>query len=345
MGVKIQFNLALEFICSMLRYEKNDQVSKKISAYRLQNSEEIQSWVLDVDQKMSPFLKADIDLLFIRFLPNFEVAAKTIIDHNIQRPAEFLSFFNAMSAEEYRNLCFSGSSLMQSDLNFHMDSSDEEIFKAASFAMDKSCAKILLLLKKDPLSIKKKTYETLLSFYKSFFREYEEVFYHHGMSLCEEHNRQFSNNADEFYQLFEFVDFKPAIDHNKELLFYISYTYQLICTYFVNADYEVLVYGFALINRLNDKALEKKSREFIKILADDKRYEILKLLGERKWYSSELANHFSLTPATMSYHINKLIEIGIISFESGEQNRIFYKLNFDRIETLLSYAARDLLNK
>ncbi len=106
-----------------------------------------------------------------------------------------------------------------------------------------------------------------------------------------------------------------------------------------------MVYGYKLEKGLDDKVRRKNSKAFFKVLGDEKRVEVLRLISRRKWYSNELAKHFKLTPATMSYHISKLIGLGLVDFESGEQNRLFYRINKKRLKEMFDDALKDILGE
>ncbi|WP_183108823.1 hypothetical protein [Thermohalobacter berrensis] len=51
------------------------------------------------------------------------------------------------------------------------------------------------------------------------------------------------------------------------------------------------------------------------------------------------------TSASMSYHLNKLFDIGVIKYESGDQNRVFYKINGEKLRELFNIALKDILGK
>ncbi|WP_370570291.1 hypothetical protein [Sphaerochaeta sp. S2] len=56
-----------------------------------------------------------------------------------------------------------------------------------------------------------------------------------------------------------------------------------------------------------------------------------------------MAKTFNITPATMSYHINKLYGLGLIHVEQGEQNKLYLELDKERLTYLLSQIKDDLI--
>ena len=51
------------------------------------------------------------------------------------------------------------------------------------------------------------------------------------------------------------------------------------------------------------------------------------------------------SPANMSYQMDILISTGIVTHEAGEQNRLFYKMNKEKLRELFDVALKDLLGE
>lgn len=75
----------------------------------------------------------------------------------------------------------------------------------------------------------------------------------------------------------------------------------------------------------------KRLAMLFKLLGDKSKLEILFLLRDRPWYSLELAKRLSLTPATVSYHMEALLACGLIKLEHSEK-RIYYTLKSETVE-------------
>lgn len=82
----------------------------------------------------------------------------------------------------------------------------------------------------------------------------------------------------------------------------------------------------------------KESLALLKALADETRIELVCLLKERPRYTEELAAQLKLTPSTVSFHLNKLEQAGILS-RAKEQYYTLYSLD----ETKLRMPLSDLL--
>ena len=76
--------------------------------------------------------------------------------------------------------------------------------------------------------------------------------------------------------------------------------------------------------------------ETFKALSDINRREILRLLRQGSLNAGELAEHFEMTSATLSYHLALLKKAGLI-VEKREKNFRQYTLNTSVFEEVISY--------
>lgn len=75
-------------------------------------------------------------------------------------------------------------------------------------------------------------------------------------------------------------------------------------------------------------------KETFKALSDVKRRQILELLKPGSKSAGEIAEHFDMTNATVSYHLNQLKKADLIT-ETKYKNYIYYELNASVFEELL----------
>ncbi len=74
--------------------------------------------------------------------------------------------------------------------------------------------------------------------------------------------------------------------------------------------------------------------ETMKALSDPARREILNLLKGGSLTAGEIASHFDMAGASVSYHLSQLKKAGLI-FERREKNYIYYSLNASVVEEVL----------
>ena len=77
----------------------------------------------------------------------------------------------------------------------------------------------------------------------------------------------------------------------------------------------------------------------LKAISDPVRRDILELLKYEKKSAGEIASHFNLTNATVSYHFKELIKAELI-LESKYKNFIYYELNISVFEEVLIWIKK-----
>ncbi len=78
--------------------------------------------------------------------------------------------------------------------------------------------------------------------------------------------------------------------------------------------------------------------ETFKALSDPVRREILTLLKQNRMSAGDIASHFDMTGATISYHLSILKKAELI-FEQKEKNFIYYELNISVVEEVMLWLA------
>ena len=78
--------------------------------------------------------------------------------------------------------------------------------------------------------------------------------------------------------------------------------------------------------------------ETFKALSDPARRQILELLKKGPLSAGDIASHFEMTGATISYHL-KILKQADLVFESREKNYIYYQLNATVLEEILLWLS------
>lgn len=78
--------------------------------------------------------------------------------------------------------------------------------------------------------------------------------------------------------------------------------------------------------------------ETFKALSDPVRREILQLLKAGPMSAGDIASHFDMTGATVSYHL-KMLKTADLIWEKKEKNFIFYELNTSVLEDIMVWIT------
>ncbi len=79
--------------------------------------------------------------------------------------------------------------------------------------------------------------------------------------------------------------------------------------------------------------------ETFKALSDPVRREVLVMLRDGRMSAGEIARHFDMTNATISYHLSQLKKAGLV-FETKEKNYVYYDLNLSVFEEILMWISQ-----
>ncbi len=106
--------------------------------------------------------------------------------------------------------------------------------------------------------------------------------------------------------------------------------------------FSVRIYILYLENILNSFRRGEKFTvafaETFKALSDPVRRQILELLKKGSLSAGDIASHFEMTGATISYHLKILKQADLI-FETREKNYIYYQLNTSVLEEIMLWIS------
>jgi DNA-binding transcriptional ArsR family regulator len=342
--IRIEHNMAIEFVFSILRYVFSERLETDAQEGNVTLNEEIARWLESVNKKMSPFMRADMLLLFKEFEPTPWTMIKMIVSNNISGPKDFMRLFETTDPEEFIQSCFT---YKQAEAEIDYDTDDEELFDHLKEIMEEDKARLFIQFRKHPKEIKRRLETVLRVFYEDFFQEYEDKIREIMELKVKEHNERFVSDREGFLQTIGYGDYGSILQSDAMVKVYVCYIFEYLFAYcsFDKGNVVIITYGYGYAKKFDEKVLRENITSLYKALADDRRLEILRLIGKRKWYSNELAKHFKLSPATMSYHMDILISTGIVTHEAGEQNRLFYKMNKEKLRELFEIALKDLLGE
>lgn len=141
----------------------------------------------------------------------------------------------------------------------------------------------------------------------------------------------------------EFMDKK--IDYKSEIIEYI-----FIPSYFIRPHYlmgfdkssRLMVYDVRLSKAIHNTHGEQIT-EMLKVISDKTRLEILRLIILQPTYGKLLADRLNLTTATISHHLELLLNQGLIK-EQKSKNIKYFSANLNEIERVLTELKNYLFN-
>lgn len=103
------------------------------------------------------------------------------------------------------------------------------------------------------------------------------------------------------------------------------------------AKLEVIRIGIMMSNNFVVTGHRMKIEDIVnigKLLSDKSKVDILERVSKKPCYGKELATELSLTTATISYHVNALLEKSLLKAEVNA-NKVYYSLNQEKLAAYL----------
>ncbi|WP_066504660.1 ArsR/SmtB family transcription factor [Abyssisolibacter fermentans] len=344
MKVTIKHNMAIELITALFRCAKNDVVLNKLSEFGYKLDETIKAIIEDFNNNMSIFIKNDLNLLVRDNTIGLLCLIYYISTRNIKNVDEFFTFLKQLDSKEFLKDCFNEYDLSENGYDLTLESDEKDIYNAIVNTNGEEEAKFFIQFLKHPEIVKSKLETLIYIFYNDHFKAYEKQIEEFMRNKIKEHKEKYENNSLKYLETTCFSSMK-ILPQDKPIIMYICYLVEFTTSIILKNDKTIIIYGYGYEQRFDESIMREKSKELFKVLSDDKRLEILKLLNKKQWFSNELAKHFKLTPATMSYHMNKLLDAGLVFFEFGEQNKLYYKINKERIKEMFQIALNEILDE
>ena len=115
--------------------------------------------------------------------------------------------------------------------------------------------------------------------------------------------------------------------------------------YSASFDPDYVTISYEMAERIEFNQPNERIVDFIKLISDSKRYEMMKLLSQKPHYGAEIAKALDLTTATVSHHLSKMTLLKLIDPEKGEKNRVYFRLNKSTLEEYLEMIKADILDQ
>ncbi|MCT4598495.1 MAG: winged helix-turn-helix domain-containing protein [Vallitalea sp.] len=339
---KIYYNVVADFIFSIIRILEEEEFKNNNMIRRFKMNNDIVEYISHVKKNINPILKRDMNYSCGKFCRGLIVLMLYAVDEGINDIECLLERINDMSGKEFINIIID-----KLELNIPDNVSDQEVEQIFQEEMIKELedfdkVQIYMDYYKYPDDMKERLVKTLSDYYYKFFKDIEENTKIFMYKKLQEHIDLIEKDVDKFFEnILLMMDKKQVM--SKEVVFYINYFSEFGCSIVYENNKYVIYYGYNLEQRYDEEMKTIVYKELINILSDSNRFNIMKLLGKRAWYSKELADHLGITTATMSYHIKKITGLGIIDIHSGKNKRLYYKLNNDKFKKIIDNMVLDII--
>lgn len=202
---------------------------------------------------------------------------------------------------------------------------------------------------KNPEETKKRLCFLCNQFYEKSYKPIEDEILHELNNGLIKYKQLLHYNPEEFLKKYFLDFFKPENNSfqykiNVHISFFKQISFLVISLHdYIRKDGWVAL-GIRSYEFYSKDQLKDNVDKFLKALSDKSRLSIIKILSQRSCYGYEIAGLLKLTPPTVNYHMNFLMDANIASFDRIE-NKVYYSLNKEKIKEMFIQCEKMLLNE
>ena len=342
-ALTIETNLSLEFLYNLTGiayYSINQNADESLSTKRFDHF--ITDYVKSIYPKLPILVINDIELFLRDFSCFYIVLLDVIIHENLNHPLELIRYLQKFSTHELLNLYIERiDTPLSADENVHLDKLLDELTGLRhELGMDKQ---LYYEFTTYPEGIVNRMIYSLEFIYHHFFEKNERNLTQQLENIQKKHQALLNENPEEFINAILFQS-KESLsnEHSSIRIFVGNYYGDKISVAYGNHDEVYFFYGVAAEKKLYSDQHQTQYEELIKSLADDTRRNLIRFLMHAPHYNKEISDHLGITTATISYHISRLVDLGIIRMKYQEGKRIYYQVDSERFNQLFEGLKRYL---
>jgi DNA-binding transcriptional ArsR family regulator len=184
--------------------------------------------------------------------------------------------------------------------------------------------------------------EKVQSVFYKYYEQYSEEANEYGYALAE----RLSEDTEKTFDEITYNSIRYDFNGNKICNLYISTIFPYSVR-FMNGEECRIVWGmkteesFNALHEIREDKLTGRVKIF-KALGDKTRYETLKLLANGDPTIKEIASKLDVSSATISYHVNEFLTNGIITLKLKKRKKSGYKVNYVKLNEVMSELIKDL---
>jgi len=340
----IETNITFEFIYTMMGvayYEKSKQSDIDISHSRFQCF--VSDFVENNYKHIPSIVINDIQLFLQDFSNLYVTLLHLTIDKNMTHPKDLIDYFTDFTTDDFLNLYLlsNETGLTTSSPREQLDLTlDDLTLKYHKDAKDKSLFYEFIAY---PKGVVNRFISAIEVLYNDFFKPFEPILISKLAELQKRHQALYNDNPEAFINAILFQSKESLHDSETKIHIYLGYFYGDRVNVAYGDNHNVFFfYGALAEKKLYSENLTAQYEELIKSLADDTRRKLIKYLMNAPHYNKEISDYLGITTATISYHISRLADLGIIHLKYQEGKRIYYQVDKERFNQLFDGLKRYL---
>ena len=334
--MKIKYNQAVELPCALMQYAHWSKLtSPDIAGYSV--SRELVRWHQTAEMAVSSLLDNDIKYLIGNFIGLVFLPVELALKQELETAPELIDALRGLSENE---LCERLYRSYNTGIPFEQVRNDEkklrQAVEMAGGTIRKNEAGLFVDFVKSPGAFR----DRLAGMMEDFYRIAIEPFLPEAVALAEaqaaEDQAVLETDPQLFFKEFCRIEGLSAVSTPQ---IFISFFSELDIIQMENPP--AVIYGRSRAGLRNISGIPLE--QIYSLFADESRRKILQLLCRKAWFIRELADELGITSATVSYHMNRLSSLDLVTYEQRERRRVYYKADRKKVASMLKTVERDFL--
>lgn len=335
--MKIKHNIVMDYLMSLSLYFNRSFIDKIVAEYNF----DINSWLKETfglfDNTLSYYQKNDFKMLFSNFI-NYLILVNMVNEENISTMTGFEKFLEDFSSDKYKEMLLKVLNIKEEDYTKEDIINSPFLLKLDTIEDFEVEGELIYEYISNPNHTLKRLKENIMVPSKLFMKEIYEPNQEAFDEILSMHQQDLVELEDNFFK--KKIHYIDDLDPSKIQDVYLNIIASTGLIHDTESGLLIYSHDMTVIDESGMKDVEYL--QFIKAISDKKRIKIVKSLNKTSLCNNDLAELLDLTPATISYHISKLVREKIINVKKGEYNKIMYSIDEEELEKRFKKASEYL---
>lgn len=335
--MKIKYNLVMDYLMTLSIYFNRIFIEKTIVEYDFEINLMVEEAFDLFDEELSYYQKSDFKMLFSNFI-NYLILTNLVNQENIETMEDFEKVLESFKSEDYKEMLMKVLNIKEGEFTKEDIINSPFLLKLDTIEDFEVEGELIHEYISNPEHTLKRLKENVMIPSELFVEKIYKPNQDKISEILSLHQKDLDELGEDFYKKrMHYVDHIQSNEVEDVYLNIIAPTGLIHDT-----DSGLLIYShdMSIIDASGMKDFEYL--EFIKAISDKKRIKIVKALNKDTLCNNDLAELLDLTPATISYHISKLVREKIINVKKGEYNKIMYSIDEEQLKKRFKEASEYL---
>jgi len=335
--MKIKHNIVLDYLMTLSHYFNREFIDSIIAEYKFEINPMVEKTFELFDEELTYYQKNDFKMLFSNFI-NYLILTNLVNQEKIETMEEFEKALKAFQPDEYKRMLLKVLNIKEGEFTKDDIINSPFLLKLDTIEDFEVEGELIYEYINNPEHTLKRLKENIMIPSELFIKRVYEPNKEKFEEILSVHQKDRDELGDDFYK--KRMHYVDHIQSNEVEDIYLNIIAPTGLIHDTDSGLLIYSHDMSIIDVSGMKDFEYL--EFIKAISDKKRIKIVKALNKESLCNNDLAELLDLTPATISYHISKLVREKIINVKKGEYNKIMYSIDEEQLKKRFAEASEYL---